>query len=107
MEFAGFAPQSDRRWTLIVGAFVTLSALDLTLTMRLTELGAIELNPFMAGFLDAGWLWAASFKAVITVGVATGLWFGRAHRLVRQTAIGFVAVFAVLVSYQVANLALA
>ena len=104
MEFAGFAPQSDRRWTLIVGAFVTLSALDLALTMRLTELGAMELNPLMAGFLDAGWLWAASFKAAITLGVAAGLWFGRGHRLVRQTAVGFVAVFTTLVGYQVANL---
>jgi hypothetical protein len=94
-------------WTQIVGAFVALSALDLALTLRLTDLGAIELNPLMSAFLEAGWLWAAAFKAAITVGVAAGLWFGRHHRLVRQTAIGFVAVFLALVSYQVTNLLLA
>lgn len=107
MESFSFVQLSDRVWTQVVGAFVALSALDLALTVRLTDLGAVELNPLMAAFLEAGWLWAAAFKATITLGVAAGLWFGRHHRVVRQTAIAFVAVFTLLVSYEVANLLLA
>jgi hypothetical protein len=87
---------SDRAWFYLVLWFIGLNAFDLAMTLRTVELGAVELNPIMASFLDAGWAAAAAFKGVITLGVAAGLWFGRRHRIVRQAGVGFVGVFAVL-----------
>lgn len=97
----------DRAWVLAVAAFVALNAADLGLTFLLVGRGATELNPVMARLLEAGWEWAAGFKAVVTVGVATGLWFGRDHLLVRRTGGAFLVLFAVITAYQVFDLGFA
>ena len=95
----------DRPWLYVVLGFIGLNAFDLAMTLRSVELGAVELNPVMASLLGAGWAAAATFKGVITLGVAAGLWFGRGHRIVRQAGIGFVGVLVVLAAYQVVSLA--
>lgn len=83
--------------------FVALNILDLGLTLHLIERGATEMNPLMASLLDAGWEWAAVFKAIVTVGVGAGLWFGRSHRLVRHSGIAFVVMLAAIMLYQLAD----
>lgn len=98
---------ADREWILVVAAFVALNAADLGLTFLIVARGAAELNPVMAHLLDAGWEWAAASKAVVTLGVAAGLWFGRDHLLVRRTAVAFVVLFAVITAYQVVDLGMA
>ncbi len=95
---------SDRAWLYLIMVFIALNAVDLGMTYRLVDLGAVELNPIMASALGAGWMWAIGLKGSITIGVAAGLWFGRRHRLVRQAGVAFVAVFAVLALYQLVNI---
>lgn len=94
---------SDPDWAVVVMWFVALNSLDLGLTLHLIGQGAVEMNPIMATLLDAGWEWAAAFKAVTTAGVAAGLWLGRRHLLVRRTGVAFVVFFAALTVYQVVN----
>jgi hypothetical protein len=98
------ARPSDRAWLYLILVFIALNAVDLSMTYRLVDLGAVELNPIMAAALNAGWMWAIGLKGSITIGVAAGLWFGRRHRLVRQAGVAFVAVFAVLALYQLVNI---
>ena len=88
-------------WARVVLWFVSLNVLDLGLTVHLVNNGAVEMNPIMSTLLDAGWGWAAMFKALTTAAVAAGLWFGRRHLLVRRTGVAFVVFFAVLIAYQV------
>lgn len=95
---------SDVDWAQVVMWFVALNLLDLGLTLHLIARGAREMNPIMAGLLDAGWQYAAAFKGVVTAGVAAGLWMGREHRLVRVAGLAFLAVFALLLAYQLIDL---
>lgn len=95
---------SDRDWAVVVLWFAALNVLDLGLTLHLINQGAVEMNPIMSTLLDTGWEWAAGFKVVTTAGVATGLWLGRRHLLVRRTGIAFVVLFVALIAYQVVDL---
>jgi len=95
---------SDRAWFALILWFVALNALDLAMTLRTVDLGAVELNPVMASALAAGLGWAVALKGVVTAGVAAGLWFGRRHQAVRRAGVGFVAVFVMLAVYQLLNL---
>lgn len=90
----------ERAWAGLIGCFVALNVLDLALTAHLISRGAVELNPIMAMLLDSGWQAAAGLKASVTLGVAVGLWWGRDHRLVRRTGVGFVVLFAAITAYQ-------
>ena len=92
--------RSDAPWAQVVLCFVALNVLDLALTLHRIGRGAVEMNPVMAGMLDAGWHWAAAYKMAVTFGVAVGLWVGRDHRLVRRAGVGFVVLFAVVAAYQ-------
>jgi len=94
---------SDEGWAQVVALFVALNVLDLGMTLHLVARGATEMNPIMAALLDAGWEWAALFKAVATGGVAMGLWLGRRHVMVRRIGIAFVVLFAVVTAYQVVD----
>lgn len=97
----------DAGWAQLVGWFVALNLLDLGLTLHLIARGAMEMNPIMATMIDAGWQWAALYKAVLTGLVALGLWVGRAHRRVRQTGIAFVVLFVGIIAYQVLDVVVA
>lgn len=101
------AQPSDRTWSYVVSWFIGLSALDLVLTLRLLDLGAVELNPVVRATLSAGWTWAAGVKGIVTAAVAAGLWFGRGHQIVRRTGVTFVGVFGLLTFYELVNVWLA
>lgn len=101
MESGASFRLADRDWGLVVGWFVALNILDLGLTLHLISQGAEEMNPIMAILLDTGWEWAALYKMSLTLLVATGLWFGRAHRIVRRAGVAFVALFVAITLYQV------
>ena len=92
---------TSHTWALVVLWFVSLNVLDLGLTLHLVNQGAVEMNPIMSTLLEVGWRWAGLFKILTTAAVATGLWLGRRHLLVRRTGIAFVAFFALLITYQV------
>jgi hypothetical protein len=94
---------SDEAWVVVVLWFAALNLLDLGLTLHLVDQGAAELNPIMAALLDAGWEWAALFKALATAAVAAGLWFGRRHLLVRRIGIAIVVLFVILIAYQIVD----
>ena len=47
------ARPSDRAWLYLILVFIALNAVDLGLTYRLVDLGAVELNPIMAAALSA------------------------------------------------------
>lgn len=97
----------DAGWAQVVLWFLALNILDLGLTLHLIARGATEMNPIMATMLDAGWQWAALYKAVLAGLVAAGLWFGREHRLVRRAGIAFVVLFVALIGYQVIDVVVA
>lgn len=97
----------DAGWAQVVAWFVALNALDLGLTLHLVARGAVEMNPLMAAMLEAGWGWAALYKAALTLPVAAGLWLARSHRLVRIAGTAFVVFFVLLIGYQVVDVALA
>ena len=97
----------DAGWALVIMWFAALNILDLGLTLHLVGRGAIEMNPIMATMLDAGWHWAAVYKMALTLLVATGLWIGRSHRLVRRVGIAFIVLFAAIIAYQVVDVAMA
>jgi hypothetical protein len=97
----------DAGWAQVVLWFVALNVLDLGLTLHLIARGAVEMNPIMAILLDAGWHWAALYKFSLTLLVATGLWVGRAHRLVRRVGVAFVVLFAAIITYQVIDVLVA
>ena len=94
---------SDVGWAQVVLWFIALNILDLGLTLHLVARGAREMNPIMAAFIEAGWEWAAVFKAVATAGVAFGLWRWRRHQMVRRTGIAFVVLFAAIIVYQLVD----
>jgi hypothetical protein len=97
----------DVGWAQVVAWFVALNLADLFLTLHLVSRGATEMNPVMAGLLDAGWGHATAFKVAVTLGVAAGLWLGRGHRLVRTTGLAFVAIFGLVVAYQLIGMQVA
>jgi hypothetical protein len=97
----------DAGWAQVVLWFIALNVLDLGLTLHLIGQGAVEMNPVMATMLDAGWEWAAVYKASLTGLVALGLWFGRAHRLVRRAGIAFVVLFVAIIAYEILDVVVA
>ena len=97
----------DTGWAQVVLWFVALNVLDMGLTLHLIAEGAVEMNPIMATMLDAGWQWAALYKFSLTGLVALGLWFGRAHRLVRRAGIGFVVLFVAIIGYEILDVVVA
>lgn len=94
---------TSHAWALVVLWFVALNILDLGLTLHLINQGAVEMNPIMSALLEAGWQWAGLFKILTTTAVATGLWLGRRHLLVRRTGVAFVVFFVALIAYQVVD----
>lgn len=97
----------DTGWAQVILWFAALNVLDLGLTLHLIARGATEMNPIMATLLDAGWQWAALYKLSLTLLVATGLWVGRAHRLVRRAGVAFVVLFVAIIAYQVLDVVVA
>ena len=64
MTILAQARPSDRAWLYLILVFIALNAVDLGMTYRLVDLGAVELNPIMAAALNAGWMWAIGLKGI-------------------------------------------
>ncbi len=82
-----------------------LSLLDLTLTLMLFELGASEANPVMGFFFAEGTLQAAAFKISLLAAASLGIWALRRRRVALLAALLFLAVYGVVVLYELAGLA--
>jgi hypothetical protein len=82
-----------------------LSLLDLTLTLMLFRLGAIEANPIMGYFFAAGTLQAAAFKCGLLGAASLGIWALRGRRAALLAALLFLAAYGAVVLYELAVLA--
>jgi hypothetical protein len=83
----------------VLGGFVALNALDMLLTWRALQLGAIEANPIMAGLLGFDPGLAAAFKLTVGAGVALVIWRMRRYRRVLETSLVLLAGFSLLLAY--------
>jgi hypothetical protein len=89
-----------------LAAIALLGAADLTLTGRLLELGATEVNPVMAALFEKGTAPAVLFKGPVTAAVLAGIWALQRYRRVLELSLVVAAALTLLVAYQVAGLAL-
>lgn len=83
----------------VLGGFVALNALDMLLTWRALQLGAVEANPVMAGLLGFDLGLAVAFKLTVGVAVALVIWRMRRYRRVLETSLILVAGFSLLLAY--------
>jgi hypothetical protein len=81
-----------------------LSLLDFWLTSVVLQLGAVEANPFMAYFFAADSTHAALVKFGLIIAASLGIWALRRRRVALLAALFFVALYAVVVLYEVAGL---
>ncbi len=81
-----------------------LSFVDLMLTNLALSLGAIEVNPFMAYFFEAGPTAAAVAKLSMVFAASVGMWMLRRRRIGLQVSLLFVAMYAAIVLYQIVGI---
>lgn len=104
------APAADaRRRDLAVGAALILLWLlnldDVLLTRRALALGAVEANAIMGQILRLGFVPAALIKMAVVTAGAIFLWSQRRRPIVLKASVALAAVYAVLIVYQVVELA--
>ena len=85
---------------LVLGAINALNLLDLLLTFRLLDDGAVEGNLFMRVLIDSGPVAALFVKVLIVGGVSFAIWRQRRYRLILATSLLVLAVFVVLTAYE-------
>ena len=83
-----------------------LSAADWALTMHAMQYGALEANPLLNALISTNPTQAAIFKAVVILGISVAVWAGRRYRLLLATAVGAVAVYALLMLYHFGGIAI-
>ena len=83
-----------------------LSLVDLWLTTIVLRLGAVEANPFMQYFFDAGPTQAALVKIGLIAASTLGIWALRRRRSALTVALLFLAVYAAIVVYEIVGLTL-
>lgn len=93
-----------RSLALVLIAIATLNIADLLLTLRVIELGAVELNPIMAALIESGPLLASLFKVSIGLGVVAAMWAMRRYRRVLEASLLLLGGFTVLVVYSLSML---
>ena len=84
---------------LVLIVIVALNVADLLFTVRALRLGATEVNPIMAWFLERDPVLAALYKLSIGGGVTLLLFAMRRYRRVLEASLLIVAVFAALFVY--------
>lgn len=82
-----------------------LSLADLLLTSRAMSYGAIEANMLMGSLFGTSLAAATGFKVAAMLAVSVLIWVSRRYRLVLLTAVGAVAVYALLMVYHLSGLA--
>ena len=73
-----------------------LNVVDLALTLRAIEFGAVELNPIMAALLGTDPVVAAVFKVTIGLGVVAVMWVMRGYRRVLEASLVLLGGFTLL-----------
>jgi hypothetical protein len=81
-----------------------LSLFDFWLTSIVLQLGAIEANPFMAYFFATDADHAALVKFGLIIAASLGIWALRRRRVALLAALFFVALYAMVVLYEVVGL---
>jgi hypothetical protein len=82
-------------------SIVVLNIADMAFTFVALDRGLRELNPVMAGLLDAGHGVAAFVKIGVSVVVAAACWWYRRFRRVIEAALFVVTLMSVVVLYHV------
>jgi hypothetical protein len=97
-----------RRLVAVALAIVALNLLDVVLTLRHLELGAVELNPLMQPLIDRGWGAFAAGKHFL-VGAGVLALTTQCHHSAASGALRFVLLpaYAMLALYQLALLGIA
>ena len=80
-------------------SIVVLNLADIAFTFRALDRGLRELNPVMAGLLDAGHGVAALVKIGVPVALAAAGWWLRRFRRVIEVALFVVTLMSVVVLY--------
>lgn len=93
--------ESPERAALLMISIVVLNIADIAFTFVALDRGLRELNPVMAGLLDAGHGVAAFVKIGISVVVAAAGWWYRRFRRVIEAALFVVTLMSVVVLYHV------
>jgi hypothetical protein len=90
--------------TAVLAAIIGLNLADLLLTARALEMGASELNPFMATLFDADMVLAGLFKVIVGGVVVLGIWALRPYRRALELSLLALAGFSLLMVYHVVAL---
>ncbi len=93
--------ESPERAALLMISIVVLNIADVAFTFRALDRGLRELNPVMAGLLDAGHGVAALVKIGVLAALAAAGWWFRRFRRVIEVALLVVALMSVVVLYHV------
>jgi len=93
--------ESPGRAALLMTAIVVLSIADMAFTFRALDRGLQEVNPVMAGLLDASHGVAAFVKIGVSVALAAAGWWLRRFRRVIEVALIVVTLMSVVVLYHV------
>ena len=93
--------ESPKRVALLMVSIVVLNIADLAFTFRALDRGLRELNPVMAGLLDAGDGVAAFVKIGVSVALAAAGWWLRRFRRVIEMALVVITLMSVVVLYHV------
>ena len=93
--------ESPERVALLMISIVVLNIADMAFTFRALDRGLRELNPVMAGLLDAGHGVAAFVKIGVSVALAAAGWWLRRFRRVIEVALFVVTLMSVVVLYHV------
>jgi hypothetical protein len=81
-----------------------LSMLDAFLTLRLLPLGFVEANPVMRALLHADPVRATLLKMLTILLASVGIWVLRRHRAAAGAAVFLVAIYGIVVLYELAGL---
>jgi hypothetical protein len=93
---------SPVRYGTVAAAIFVLNMVDLLLTYRALERGAIELNPVMAALLDAGYGVAGVVKIGVSALVVVLGWRLRRYRRVVEVSLLLAVVLGAVVLYHLA-----
>jgi len=96
-----YNPQS---FALVLISVTMLNIADLLLTLRVVELGAVELNPIMAALIESDPLLASLFKVMIGLVVVAAMWAMRRYRRVLEASLLLLGGFTVLIVYSLSML---
>jgi len=91
---------SDLTLAVALGAINALNLLDLLLTLRLLDDGAVEGNPVMQVLIGKNPLIALFVKVAIVAAVSFVIWRLRRYRLILATSLVVLAAFVALTVYE-------